>query len=114
MSDNYNISIGTVNDKVMIQQNSQNSSQSIIMNDYSELSNLIDTLLSKECERISIFGENSTKALSILEDIKKSIQDKESPSKIKKLLSGLKNFVIGTVSNTTSQLLINQLMAMGV
>lgn len=87
---------------VQIQQGTVNSSQSQSVNqgfDYAEVAEIIEKIKKYDSFLDDEYGENSLEIRNKIDEIEDLVQKKENPSRIKTLLSDIKNLSIGVTGS---------------
>ena len=87
---------------VQIQQGTVNSSQSQSVNqgfDYAEVAEIIEKIKKYDCFLDDEYGENALEIRNKIDEIEYLVQKKENPSRIKTLLSDIKNLSIGVTGS---------------
>ena len=87
---------------VQIQQGTVNSSQSQSVNqgfDYAEVAEIIEKIKKYDSFLDDEYGENSLEIRNKIDEIEYLVQKKENPSRIKTLLSDIKNLSIGVTGS---------------
>ncbi len=87
---------------VQIQQGTVNSSQSQSVNqgfDYAEVSEIIEKIKKYDSFLDDEYGENALEIRNKIDEIEYLVQKKENPSRIKTLLSDIKNLSIGVTGS---------------
>ena len=87
---------------VQIQQGTVNSSQSQSVNqgfDYAEVAEIIEKIKKYDSFLDDEYGENALEIRNKIDEIEDLVQKKENPSRIKTLLSDIKNLSIGVTGS---------------
>lgn len=87
---------------VQIQQGTVNSSQSQSVNqgfDYAEVAEIIEKIKKYDSFLDDEYGENALEIRNKIDEIEDLVQKKENPSRIKTLLSDIKNLSIGVAGS---------------